>query len=250
MSKVIRFVPLSLLAFALIHITSGPLLACSCGRGSSSLCDQVGAGGAAFTGTVLSINLAQTAVHPTMLAAPAVGALRQYTQRVVRFRIKDAATGIATGQKEVEVVTGIGGGDCGYDFAPGADYMVFAHRNGANALATGTCSPTRRLTASEDSAFHALATGATNPPSPVSLQVMDFTGNTVRDARVTAEAAGKSYSATTDASGMKLFSALAPGEYTLSVEMKGFRPNKSTLTIPERGCLRKPFTRILLENSP
>ena len=46
--------------------------------------------------------------------------------RVVRIQIAEVLTGVDPGQKEIEILTGMGGGDCGYAFQSGMDYIVYA----------------------------------------------------------------------------------------------------------------------------
>jgi len=41
--------------------------------------------------------------------------------RVVRFSVGDVLTGVDASQKEIEILTGYGGGDCGYQFQVGIE---------------------------------------------------------------------------------------------------------------------------------
>jgi len=45
-------------------------------------------------------------------------------------------------QKTVQVVTGLGGGDCGYIFRTDEDYLVYAHKDAFGQLSTSICSGT------------------------------------------------------------------------------------------------------------
>jgi len=71
----------------------------------------------------------------------------------VRFMLQRSYRGVEG--TEVEVVTGMGGGDCGYQFIKGTTYFVYAYRNlRDNRIQTSTCTRTRTLTdAGEDLAF-------------------------------------------------------------------------------------------------
>lgn len=60
--------------------------------------------------------------------------------RVVTILVKRAYKGTAKG--EVTVLTGMGTGDCGYDFRTGKEYLVFADTVGGGALFTSICSQT------------------------------------------------------------------------------------------------------------
>jgi len=55
--------------------------------------------------------------------------------------------------RRVVLWTGLGGGDCGYDFEPDASYLVYAYAAGDGEerfLTTGICSRTRRVEAAGD----------------------------------------------------------------------------------------------------
>src|SRR5690606_4132600 len=67
--------------------------------------------------------------------------------RTVNMRILTAFRGIEG--ESVEVTTGAGAGDCGYDFEAGRDYLVYAYRNGGR-LATGICNRTRPIEEAEE----------------------------------------------------------------------------------------------------
>ena len=48
-------------------------------------------------------------------------------------------------EKRVRVRTGLGGGDCGFDFQTGKEYLVYAYKDTAGELSTGICSSTALL---------------------------------------------------------------------------------------------------------
>jgi len=47
--------------------------------------------------------------------------------------------------RRVDLVTGSGGGDCGYHFEAGKRYLVYAYEGSDGVLTTGTCSRTSNL---------------------------------------------------------------------------------------------------------
>ncbi len=51
--------------------------------------------------------------------------------------------------KRVKVRTGLGGGDCGFDFETSKKYLVFAYQDGSGELSTGICSSTALLEESQ-----------------------------------------------------------------------------------------------------
>ena len=79
---------------------------------------------------------------------------------VVRLRVERFWKGSPPG--EVHVVTGRGGGDCGYHFEVGESYLVYAHKTGEGGLGTNICQRTARLSdASKD--LQALGRGSVVP---------------------------------------------------------------------------------------
>lgn len=62
---------------------------------------------------------------------------------VVRLKVERVWKG--SPPAEVRVVTGRGGGDCGYRFEVGESYLVYAHSAGAGGLGTNICQRTARL---------------------------------------------------------------------------------------------------------
>jgi hypothetical protein len=62
----------------------------------------------------------------------------------VKFRVKQLWKGDIP--EEVTVVTGMGGGDCGYSFEIGKDYLLYAYTSDGNKLGTNICQRTTQLT--------------------------------------------------------------------------------------------------------
>jgi hypothetical protein len=111
--------------------------ACSC-IGPQPACSAFWDDGAVFAGRVLGIDRATTGDRPVR----------------VRFAVLEAFKGVTTA--EVEVVTGSGGGDCGYSFAVGASYFVYAYRSPSSRdFSTGICSRTRALSAAAEDLSYA-----------------------------------------------------------------------------------------------
>ena len=68
-----------------------------------------------------------------------------------RVRVKVTEGFRNTPAAEVDVLTGMGGGDCGYNFAVGGDYLIYAYRRPADGrLTAGICSRTRPIKDAED----------------------------------------------------------------------------------------------------
>jgi len=62
---------------------------------------------------------------------------------VVKFRIERLWKGNLS--DEVTIITGHGGGDCGYRFEVGESYLVYAYGSDENRLGTNICQRTKKL---------------------------------------------------------------------------------------------------------
>ncbi len=145
-------------------------------------------------------------------------------------------SGLEPGQTEIEIVTGLGGGDCGYAFRQGEDYVVYADKNRDGRLETGICSRTRpsRQAAQDIAYFHAMA----NAPTTGSLRIATgYPGLAGKPGvRVIADGQGSRYAATTNAAGDAMFAGLPPGEYAIHTESDGDLPDDPRVQIHAKGC--------------
>jgi 5-hydroxyisourate hydrolase-like protein (transthyretin family) len=122
---------LAALALMLLPGFASEVRACSCMFGGASPCEEYWQTDAVFAGTV---------VGSSEIVAETAG----YQRRLVRFSVEESFRGVEGAF--VEVVTGLGGGDCGYGFKQGGQYLVYAHRDGKDKrLHTSICSRTRPL---------------------------------------------------------------------------------------------------------
>jgi hypothetical protein len=65
--------------------------------------------------------------------------------KIVTLRVAERFQG-ASGEREIEVRTGAGGGDCGFDFRQNQNYLVYAARSALTGrLETGICTRTARV---------------------------------------------------------------------------------------------------------
>jgi hypothetical protein len=107
--------------------------ACSC-LGPNPACRAFWTSSAVFVGDVMSIeDLPATSPPEPFLST-----------RRVHLRVRETFSGRPT--SEVDVLTGRGGGDCGYPFAVGEAYVVFANARADGGLSTGICDLTKPLT--------------------------------------------------------------------------------------------------------
>lgn len=119
----------TLLLLALILGLSAPrAAACSCAQTPEA--EGFAHSGLVFLGQVVSIKQADYGFDVT-------------------FDVGEVFKGPATAGKTVRIHTGEGGGDCGYHFAVGRAYVVFAYGSAKDGWDTGICSHTSADVAAE-----------------------------------------------------------------------------------------------------
>jgi hypothetical protein len=133
--------------------------ACSC-MGTPPLVQAYQQAAAVFSGRVYSL-------ERTLVEAPSPDPRTQIAPMVdgvhARFDVLEIWKGV-TG-RGVELWTGSGGGDCGFEFQFPQEYLIFAYRTQNGRLFTGVCSNTRELAnAAPDRS--ALGAGMQPPPGP------------------------------------------------------------------------------------
>jgi len=224
--------------------------------GGEPPCQAFGKASAVFVGTVTGI---RTATRPQPRNQEELEALRRaedalrraendFTPRTFTFSVELGFLGVDG--TEVEVATGWGGGDCGYDFKSGKRYLVYAYRSTqGNRLATSICSRTKPYeTADEDIKFlgtlPSLSAGVTIY-GEVKRQLHSVksgdarTVGSVADVSLVVDGADQRREVRTDAQGRYRVSGLRPGKYkvTLSLpeELMVHRPEQE-VTITDRGC--------------
>jgi Carboxypeptidase regulatory-like domain len=233
-----------------------PLWACSC-IGTEPPCQAAWTATAVFTGTVLDI--ADPAPPPPQPAGPKpIRPSIYYSSttpfsshnRVVRMQIAEVLTGVDPGQKEIEIVTGMGGGDCGYSFQPAVDYIVYAYKNSDGRLETGICSRTRPLTqAAEDVAY---LRAFPQLPATADIRVSVFDNSTWQKGRRPMPQVRTAISgpdglreALTDSAGRANFAELTPGEYTVQWTADGYTSGDRKVQLHAKGCAEVPVTVLL-----
>ncbi|HEV3198856.1 MAG TPA: carboxypeptidase-like regulatory domain-containing protein [Bryobacteraceae bacterium] len=229
------------------------LSACSC-IGPGTPCSAAGSSAAVFTGRVLDITdpvfpvLAGNA-SPALAKRSSVPAERagDYNARdtvarlprilrVVRIQVADVLSGVDPAEKQIEIVTGQGGGDCGYGFQVGVEYVVYAYKNAEGRLETGICTRTRTLAqAAEDLDYLRVMSTA-----PETSQIRVLTGLPGSPGKpgvtIIAEGGGSRYLSLTNAAGDALFTGLTPGDYSIHAEQDGDQPDDPKVQLHAKGC--------------
>jgi hypothetical protein len=191
--------------------------ACSCME-SGPPCQDYWKTSAVFLGRVESV---------TRGATTARTGLPLY--RRVKFTVLEAYRGLTAGETEVQ--TGAGGGDCGYNFTEGTEYLVYASRNeGTGVLTTGICSRTRRASeAAEDLAYaRASMSGAVSPAritGTVKLAERSLGRQRTREPEpmagvsVSLQRDGAATRVASDAQGNFIAEGIEPGTYSVAVDL-------------------------------
>lgn len=128
---------------------------CSCAGGAAP-CYEYGRAAAVFVGTPIAL---KTAERSTKRAREET----DYTPpRTFTFSVEQSFLGLQA--REVEVSTGMGGGDCGYDFKLGTSYIVYAYQfSKVNRLSTSICSRTKPLEEAGEDLEFLRSLGSQNP---------------------------------------------------------------------------------------
>ncbi len=220
--------------------------ACSC-AGPGALCEAFGGAAAVFVGTVTDITR-----RPRKTPAP--GDEPDWAPRTVRFSVSEAFSGVEGAQ--VEVSTGLGGGDCGYNFVKGSTYLVYAYGRTGGGLGTGICTRTTLAFGAEEDLEY--LRGLSRQPRGVTLSGrveragVEAAGSGTRTSiplgglRVSAAGADGVVAAETmtDAQGRYRLTGLSPGTYKLSLrlpdELTTYQPARE-VRVADRGCASEDF---------
>jgi hypothetical protein len=202
-------------ALAALLSCSSVAFACFCVP--SFRCPVLGSsGGPVFLGTVLEVTDTGTAAF--------LGG------RKARIRVNESFGGLSPDATEINVLTGLGGGDCGVPFRPGETYLVSAFTSKEGLVHASICSSTRRIDVvgaalrilrqlrdgqslpslagrivQLDRNFDGLL--GTYPPRPLANTLVRVTSN------------GKSYDTQADTEGLYAFYGLPTGRYEFAPDL-------------------------------
>jgi hypothetical protein len=203
--------------------------ACSCG-GSGGPCESYGAAAAVFVGTVVSARENERIKTDRNDV--------DWTPRAIKFSVEQSYLGVAG--TELEVFTGRGGGDCGYEFKIGQRYLVYAQRY-QDKLTTSICTRTKPFSsASDDLAFLGTLSSAA-PGISILGQVSrpDKSEPLSPDVVITIEGESERREIRPDAEGLFRVSGLRAGKYKMALtlpETLTTWQRERQLTVSDRGC--------------
>lgn len=222
---------------ALTHQTAN---ACTCGTGGGSPCDSYGSASAVFVGTVVGVRDKERPKDVATARRERDAGLSEWGSTFYKFSVEQPYLGVAG--TEVEILTGYGSSDCGYEFKIGQRYLVYAHRSKTN-LTSSTCTRTKPLSqADEDLAFlgtlSSAAPGATIHGRVARYDPKKEVGISGPDVFITIEGE-ENKEARPDSEGNFRVSGLRPGKYKVKLNLPDtlttYQPEKE-LTVADRGC--------------
>jgi 5-hydroxyisourate hydrolase-like protein (transthyretin family) len=197
-------------------VFSANVLACSCQFGGSAPCQEFWRVNVVFSGTVVSsgkINVDHGGYKSDM--------------RLVHLTVDQPIRGMQSA--EVDVITGWGGGDCGYGFKLGQRYLVYAYRNEKdNRLSTSICTRTRLVTEADDdfafiralptSSAHSLIFGTVGKRNHEWKEGEQWYKH-VADAELVIEGKDAQYQAQSDSKGNFRVENVLPGKYVVKLKL-------------------------------
>jgi hypothetical protein len=162
-------------------------------------------------------------------------------KRIIRFELEEAFIGVPYGLAEVQIVTGLGGGDCGYDFQRGVDYIVYAFKNAEGQLETGICSRTRLLRDAEEDLAYLRAIASAPPTGEIRIVRVSSEVPGMAGIRTRVEGRGQEHFLLTDTAGEATLRDLIPGQYRVRAELDGYLPVDRTVEVSAKGCVEVPI---------
>jgi hypothetical protein len=241
-----RFLISLSIATVLLTLPISDVIACDCMFGGSPPCEEYWRSEAVFAGKVVK--------KSAFYVEEGEGDSRyKYQQVLVRFSIERAFKGIAG--DEAEIVTGMGGGDCGFHFKDGERYVVYAIRNGRDKsrLYAGICNRIKLVAeADEDFAyFRAIPEAGTGGlvygrvkklTMPLSFD-NKYQETYLDNIKITIEGNGRRFETTTNKEGYYQVGGLPPGQYNVKADISDGQSSYSQLTVNvvDRGCAARDF---------
>lgn len=227
----------SLTFFALL-LSTATAVACSC-LGNPAPCQSFWEADAVFSGQVISINI------------EAEGNRYGRQRRVVRLLVKESFRGVSV--PEVDVITGLGEGDCGFGFEIGQDYLIYAYeRKTDHKLETGICTRTSMLAKAQQDLTYIKGLPGTRPGSTISGEIQRPmtranaapTFSAMAGVRVSVEGPDKQYETVSDEKGKFNVSGLPAGKYKIRLVLpEGLTEGQEgqQVQLADKGCATVSF---------
>src|SRR2546421_7281852 len=213
------------------------VFACQC-AGERPVCQEYWEASAVFVGTVINSRTV------TVKESPYVEQMR-----AVRISLDESFRGVEGA--EVEVLTGFGGGDCGFGFRQAQQYLVYAYRSEQDQkLYTSICTRTKLVSAADKDLAYMRGLSKAKPGAMISGEIVkqlrndaDVHNQPLAGIKVIIEGE-KKFDAVTDGKGQYRFEQLPAGEYTVRPvlpENLAIRGPERKITVADRGCAEVSF---------
>ena len=226
-----------LTSIAVLVLAGVPTFACDC-AGNRPPCQEYWEASAVFIGTVIdsrSLTIKQ-GTYPQQ-------------RRAVRISLDEIFRGIEGA--EVEVLTGFGGGDCGFGFRQAQQYLVYAYRSDDGKLSTSICTRTKSISQADNDLGYIRGLSKAKTGATISGEVVKYlrdqqgtlANQPLPGVKVVIEGE-KKFEAVTDAKGQYRIDQLPAGEYTVkpvAPEHLGARGPERKITVADRGCAVESF---------
>lgn len=222
-----------ILALFIVGLCSVDARACSC-AGQSAPCQEYWEVTAVFIGTVIEGKLVTVKEGDF-----------EHQMQAVRLSIDEAFRGVEGA--EVEVLTGLGGGDCGFGFRRAQQFLVYAYRSESDQkLHTNICTRTRAISEADPDLAYIRGLSKAKAGGTISGEVVrerrnetgGSNGEPLAGVKVTINGPQKA-EAVTNAKGEFKIEGVQPGEYSVVPAVpKGLAirgPDKK-ITVADRGC--------------
>lgn len=236
----------------LLGLATSACYACSC-MGSpvgNPPCQAVWQYQAVFTGVVTAIDDPGIPVHQPGTTPPS---FESYPSQRVFLQVTRALTGLPAETKEIMIKTGLGGGDCGYRFERGVEYIVYAYGQPKDGLGTGICSPTRPVADAGEDLKYFQQLAQARPGGQIRITAFDphksfrpgqkASLSGLPGARVNIAGNGLQKAAKTDATGRVVFGDMPPGEYRIAATLPGYalQHDLRPIKLHDKGCAEVPL---------
>jgi len=207
-----RLIPILFAAAVLGLALPQPGAACSCTAGAGKPCEEYWGTEGHFVGRAVSVEVVEGA--------------KDFWPRRFQFEVLESFIGVEG--PTAEVWTGMGGGDCGFEFQIGKSYLIYAGRTRDGRLHTSICSPTRSASRAGDAIAYArqvaAGTAKTSLYGRVQLEQRTESQETDEDgvAGVTVDIEGprgQRFSVVTQKDGSFEIQGELKGKYTLRAEV-------------------------------
>src|SRR3989442_7043794 len=224
-----------LLAFMVVAIfVAANARACDCAFGGGAPCQDYWQASAVFIGTVIESR------RVTIKESP-----YPREMRLVRLSLDEPFRGVEGAG--VEVLTGFGGGDCGFGFRQTQQYLVYAYRSENDGkLHTSICTRTKSISEADNDLTYIRGLSKAKGGATISGEVMKYlrdkqgtlANQPLAGVRVVIEGE-KKFEAVTDAKGQYRIDQLPAGEYTVKPvppEHLGACGPERKIMVADRGC--------------